>query len=130
VRWGDVPLSDEEAARLVSQRFGWRAQAVLACGGRESVASRDDLLRGLATEAPERPLVVLAEAWEAPSRAITGFLADARRSAGARRPLVVGLLGARNGSWVAPDPDDLDVWERTTAALGDPYVRVEAVIGE
>jgi hypothetical protein len=130
VRWGDVPLSDEEASRLVAGRFGWRTQAVVACGGRESPSNRDDVLRDLAREPADRPVVVLAEAWEAPSRAITGFLADARRSTDARRPLVVGLLGERNGTWAPPDPDDRDVWERTTAALGDPYVRVEAVVGE
>ena len=128
VRWADVPLNAQDAAGLTARRFGWRADAVQECGGRGRLGDRDTLISVLAKEAPDRPLVLLAESWEAPSRAVTGFLAALRRAVGARRPIVVALLDARDGRWSAPTPDDRDVWERTVAQLADPYVRVEPVI--
>jgi hypothetical protein len=74
--------------------------------------------------------VVLAESWEAPSRAVTRFLQELRRASTQRRHVVVGLLGARNGAWSSPEPDDYDVWLRGAAALADPYLRVEPMIGD
>jgi hypothetical protein len=130
VRWADVPVSDEESAAMVAQRFGWRADNIFACGGRDGVEQRQVVINALAREAAANPVVVLAEAWEAPSRAVTGFLAGIRRAVDARKPVVVGLLGGAEGSWTAPADADRSVWERSAAALGDPYLRVESVTDE
>ena len=49
-----------------------------------------------------------------------------RRSVGAHVPVVVGLFGgpADHGP---PSPDDVRIWRQRVAALGDPWLRVEAL---
>jgi hypothetical protein len=52
-----------------------------------------------------------------------------REAAGADRPIVVTLLDSdAAGRWTPPVGDDLAVWKRHLAALGDPYLRVEALV--
>ena len=128
--WADVPASAHQAAELVAARFGWSAEAVHAVGGRNGTAGRADVVSAIAEEPDERPLVVLAESWEAPSRAITRFLRQLRDAVGKRRPLVVALVGSHAGGWAPPEADDRELWAQRIRSLGDPYLRVEAVIGE
>jgi hypothetical protein len=128
--WADVPASARQAAELVAARFGWSAEAVHAVGGRNGTAGRADVVSAIAEEPDERPLVVLAESWEAPSRAITRFLRQLRDAVGKRRPLVVALVGSHAGGWAPPEADDRELWAQRIRSLGDPYLRVEAVIGE
>jgi hypothetical protein len=128
VTWADVPLTAEEASRLVADRFGWRAAAVYPCGGRDKDGGAPKAAADVVRASRERPVVILCEAWEAPSRALTRFLNEMRDAGGQRRMFVIGLLGVLGGAWSAPDPEDCEVWERNAASMGDPYLRVEAMI--
>jgi hypothetical protein len=125
--WGDVPLSRVEAADLVRDRFGWKTGDVHAVGGKET-AGQDAMREQLATGSREQPVLLLAEAWEAPGKAVRNLLRDVRGAVTARRLIVVCLLGEDADGWTAPRDEDLRLWEHTCALLGDPYLRVEPVV--
>jgi hypothetical protein len=127
VRWADVPLDTVAAGALAQRRFGWRAEGVFDSGGRDGAREREDLLRRLAAEPEARPVMLIAESWEAPSRAVTAFLRELRAAAGPRRPFIVALVDARDGGWRPPSDDDSSVWRSVLATLADPYLRLEPV---
>jgi hypothetical protein len=49
-----------------------------------------------------------------------------RRSVGERVPVIVALFGGPDHH-AAPKPDDVRIWRQRVAALGDPWLRVEAL---
>jgi hypothetical protein len=121
VIWGDVPVDDARVVALVARRFGWKVLAVERAGTDET---RRDAAAIAAVAGGDGPIVVLAEAFEAPTREARGFVGALRAAAGAQRSIVVALLDGDD----PPASDDLAVWRRHIAALGDPYLRVEALV--
>jgi hypothetical protein len=72
---------------------------------------------------------VLAEAFEPPTREARAFLGRLREAIGEDRPIVVGLVDPEGPErWSQPSSDDLRVWQKHIAQLGDPYLRVEALV--
>jgi hypothetical protein len=119
VRWRDAPL-EGGAADAVARQAGAAVAAVHAAGGRDcEEAGRDwaAALRGL------DPVVVVAEAFEAPDRAAVRLLGDLRRAVGPRRQLLV-LLSAPGGT-PGPARRDLETWREGLAPLADPFLAVE-----
>lgn len=125
--WGDVPLSGDEPGALVEQRFGWRTGVVHGAGGKDT-AGQHSMLESLASGGAREPVVVVAEAWEAPGKAVRRFLRDVRRAVGTKRPIVVCLLAGERGAWSTPSAEDRGLWEQAAALLADPYLRVEAMV--
>ncbi|MEE8310952.1 MAG: DUF2868 domain-containing protein [Candidatus Binatia bacterium] len=125
--WADVPLDAGGADRLVRERFGWRSAALHAVGGAD-VAAGQAMVDDLRSADPGSPVVVVAEAFEPPSKALQRFLTDLRRAIGRHRPIVVGLVGGSAPDWKRPPDSDRVLWERAVALLADPYVRVEELV--
>jgi len=75
----------------------------------------------------EATLVVVQEAWEPPIAEMLGGLRLLRRTWGEEARLLLVLVGrAEPGHAPAPvRASDLRIWERETAALADPMLRVE-----
>ena len=65
----------------------------------------------------DEAVVVLAEAWEAPTRALGQLLGGLRAQADSRTTFVVLLIDA--------DEENAAVWRRYVAGLGDPYLFVD-----
>ncbi len=125
--WGDIPVTSEELAGIVRQRFGWDVGAMHALGGKVA-GEQHGLLQALARGGADAPVLVIAEAWEAPGRAVRSVLRELRIGVGPRRPILVGLLGRRQDRWQTPAPADVALWRQVAAALGDPYLRVEPLV--
>jgi hypothetical protein len=122
VLWRDVPRGGglEEA---IGRQLGAAVGTVLAAGGRDH--AEVDWARfadGL------DPVVVLAEAWEAPDGATLRLLRRIREALGPGREVVV-LLGevGPDGGVARADARDVGVWRDALAPLGDPWLAVEAV---
>jgi hypothetical protein len=115
--WADVPLAHGDVETLVKRRTGCR-EVVVAKNFSES--SDIDL-------AVEDALVVVAEAWEAPTRALGRFLADLRATVPTSSPIVVFLVGAPTSVEVELPVNEADaaVWRHYLAGLGDPYLFVD-----
>jgi hypothetical protein len=128
VAWGNVPVTDDELAALVRSRFGWAVDTIHAFGGKV-VGSQHALLEALTRgRSAGTPVVVAAEAWEAPGKAVRSLLGELRAGAGSGRPIVLALLGPRLERWHPPAAADLALWRRVATVLGDPDLRVEPLV--
>jgi len=121
VLWRDVPaLPAVEAA--VSRQTRWAIASVQPVGGRDYEEGRIDWTR-LANGS--EPVVIVAEGWEAPDKAMLRLMRELRRALGARRHFVV-LLAAVDAAGVRPaSTSEVRIWEESLAALEDPYIAVQ-----
>jgi hypothetical protein len=120
VLWRDVPGGAPlEAA--VSRALGRPVARIGRAGGRDHEEAGADW-RALAGGAD---LVVVAEGYEPPDRAVRRLLADLRRAAGARAPLTVLLVSPAGTGPAPPRAEEVRVWRDGLAPLEDPYLAVE-----
>ncbi len=120
--WADVPLDHERVAVLVKRRT--RCTEVAVADAPADPARVDP--------GREDGYVIVAEAWEAPTRALGRMLSGLRERIPATTPIVVLLVG-RLSSTTSSDDEAIDrvdasdvvVWRRHLAGLGDPYLFVD-----
>jgi len=128
VCWADVPLRAADAGALIGRRFGWPVSAVHAIGGKDALGQHE-LVQSLArSRSSQDPVVVVAEAWEAPGKAVRRLLRDLRAAVGGKRPILLCLVAGDRGAWTAPGDEDRRIWRRVVRAMGDPYLRVEDLV--
>jgi hypothetical protein len=120
--WGGAPLDGGAVEGLVARRFGWEVRAVHAAGADDT---RHDAEVVAAVAGGDAPIVMVAEGFEAPTREAKAFVRRLREAAGARRPVVVALVDA---GAAPPAGDDLAIWRKHMAGLGDPWLRVEPLV--
>jgi hypothetical protein len=100
--------------------------SVHAAGGRDYAEDAIDWQR-LADGSD--PLVVVAEGWEAPDKALLRLVSDLRRALGPRRHLVV-LLAQVDASGIRPSlASEVRLWQEGLAQLEDPYLEVAPLRG-
>jgi len=122
LRWADAALAREDVERLVAAKLGWRIASLDDVHGDDSADERSRLAR-LAENAT--PVLVVAEAFEPPSKSVQRLLRGLRASLGPHVPVVVALYGGTDDH--AARPDDVRIWRQRVATLGDPWLRVEAL---
>lgn len=122
--WRDLPLDREALDRWLHAQLGWSARQYGTAGGADFEAERRAIEAAAATGLP---LVVVAEAWEPPDKAVRRFLKALRAAAGPRTKLAVVLLGAASAQPNAEVARDLQTWSAQLAALEDPYLSVESM---
>lgn len=123
VAWRDFPVDPARLGALVGDRYDGELGGIheVADFGAEQ-AALDALAGG------EARVLVLAETFEAPDKAIRRFLRSLRAAVGAKRPVVVGLVAeAGPRGWRAVDGETLTLWQQHLAANEDPYLGVEAL---
>jgi hypothetical protein len=125
VLWRDVPAIPElEAA--VARQTRWTVAGMQPAGGRDYEEGRIDWSK-LANGSD--PVVVVAEGWEAPDKAVLRLMRDLRQALGERRHLVV-LLARIDATGVHPAlASDVRIWEQVLAPLEDPYLAVQPLQG-
>jgi hypothetical protein len=125
VLWRDVP-SGKELEAAIARQTRCTVSAVHAAGGRDYEGDAVDWAR-LADGSD--PLVLVAEGWEAPDRAVLRLISELRRALGPRRHLLV-LLAQVDGSAVRPSPaSEVRLWHEGLSRLEDPYLAVEPLRG-
>ena len=124
LRWADAAVSRDDVARLVGARYGWQVASLDDVRGDDDPGERRHLA---ALAESDRPVLLVAEAFEPPSKSVQRLLQNVRRSVGERVPVIVALFGGSDDH-AAPKPDDVRIWRQRVAALGDPWLRVEALV--
>lgn len=122
VRWAGVPLDPESLSARLATAQGVTVDGVETVGGLDVGA--DDAALEAVRGSPAVVLVV--EAWEAPSADYLDFLRRLRGALGERVPMVV--LPCEVDVEQRPlrvEPRHLALWRRHLATLADPWLRVE-----
>ena len=125
IRWADAAITREEAERLVAGTYRWSLDSLdhsTGDGGENDAA----VLSRLGSDSGRAPVLLIAEAWEPPSKNLTHFLRALRKSIGTERAIVIGLL-TKGAERPGTSVDDLRIWRRRVSALGDARIRVEAL---
>ncbi|MGM0577908.1 MAG: DUF2868 domain-containing protein [Myxococcota bacterium] len=125
IRWGGFPGGDDALARAVRRATGASVAGFRRAGGRDY---REDLadLESLETAEDVEMVVLVAEAFEEPDRALRRFLEDIRARVGDTVPVVVALAGEIAGDQVEPPyPGDVSRWRRMVGTMTDPYLDVQ-----
>ena len=125
VRWRQVPIAGDALAPSLKATFGYRADHVIDAG---AVDTTVDESSWLAAAQNESPIVVVAEAWEAPDKGLQRYLRGLRSSVEADRPIYVALVGEGPAQSVtAALSTDIELWRNRLTLLEDPYLGVEAL---
>jgi hypothetical protein len=104
--------------------------AWLEAGGARTPDQDEAVVAQVAADG-EAAILVLVKAWEPPMGEVLDFLTALRRASRPDRSLLVAPLGTTpTGAPAAADPAQLDVWRRTLARAGDPWLRVLPLGGD
>lgn len=125
IAWADAPLGETDAAQLIERRFGWQLESFHEAGGVQRTGDRS-MIAAVESADEDSPIVVVAESFEAPTKALAGTLRTLRQAGGQKRPIVVALVAAEGRQAAGPEHEDLMMWQRALARLSDPYIRAEA----
>jgi hypothetical protein len=115
--WRDVP-EVPGLAPAIARHTRRPVLAVAAAGGRDWDGAAPAADGG-------GPLVVVAEGFEAPDRALIRLLASLRVRAGPRRHVLVLLVDLAGGAVRAAADPQVRVWRERLARLEDPFLAVE-----
>ncbi len=129
VFWGERSLEETALTPVLQRRFGLQPRSSYMAGGYD--ARQDEtVLQEIAAQKGSLPVVVLAESWEVPDKAIIFFLKEIRRQTQPQREIILMLFDARDGTPLPPASADFQIWKRTLAEVADPWLRVEALVDE
>jgi hypothetical protein len=123
VLWRDVPLAPE-LREAIARRAGCPVTAVHLAGGRdheEGSAAWDRIADGA------DPIVVVAEAWEAPDKGALRLLRSLRAALGPGRRVLVLLARTGAEGHRGPAAQDVALWRESLARLEDPWLAVEGI---
>ena len=130
IKWGDLEIPDAECTKLIRDRFNWNIKNKLEAGSLDYNSSDVAALNFVEGQKKNDPILIIAEAWEAPT-SILYFLKKLRQVTSLDRQIIVGLVYADSKqNRKSPLLDDFRSWKRELATLADPYLRVESMVEE
>lgn len=127
ILWGETGILDEKTLELIQSRFQWKILETFTSGGLEN--DQDKLTLNQFKQNPDgAPILVIAESWEAPSKAVTYFLKCLRANINNKRTIVIGLINRNtDNELIPPDMSDWRNWQDASAKLNDPFTCIEPV---
>jgi hypothetical protein len=114
VLWRDAPVADEAARVYLRERYGLQVGQIVHAGGRAGELTAP--AAGKVASSAGGFVLVVAEAWEAPGKAVVALLKTLRQAVGPQRRILVELI---HGD--AVNQAERQLWRLELAKLGDPY---------
>ncbi|MFO7652997.1 MAG: DUF2868 domain-containing protein [Candidatus Krumholzibacteriia bacterium] len=123
IAWAGAAGRREAVEPWLAAEVGATVHRWHEAGGTRSLA--DDAQVRSAAGSADGDLVVLVKAWEPPTGDLLDFLRDLRAEAGQTRPIHVLPADADAAEMpTTAGARHVDVWRRSLAALGDPWLRL------
>ena len=127
--WEEIDLSEQEIIKIVQAGFQWNVEETLYAGMLDNNQDEQTLERFEGSK-DDAPILLLAESWEAPGKAVIHFLHHLRSNIKADRPVVIGLLNLDSDKdIISPTKTDWQNWQDAAARVNDPFISVEPVTG-
>ena len=74
------------------------------------------------------PILLLAESWEAPGKAVEHFLHSLRSNIKYDRSIIIGLINMNpDNKLITPSSTDWQNWHSVVIKLNDPFIGIEPV---
>jgi Protein of unknown function (DUF2868) len=121
VRWRDA-VSTKEVELWLRRALGLSIHRTLSAG---AFPYEGDAGLVLGARPGQRPLILLAEVFEPPDKALARFLLAARAATSPTTDVRVLLASVTESGLGPPPPADVALWNDFVRRLGDPYIRAE-----
>ncbi len=116
INWSNVPVSAEALRTTLAPQVVEAGQMDLAMDRRAIEAAQ---------VAGEGAAAIVVRAWEPPLMDLVDFIVELRRAMGEGRPIhVVPVNVGADGRLAAASKNDLAIWRRKMATVGDPWLKV------
>jgi hypothetical protein len=126
--WGEIDLPEIESEKIIQTGFNWNILETFYAGMLDNLQD-EQTLKQLEASKDEEPILLLAESWESPSKAIEHFLHSLRANIKKDRRIVIGLINLNSaGKAIPPSLPDWQNWQDAAVKLNDPFINVEPVI--
>ncbi|MBN2419607.1 MAG: DUF2868 domain-containing protein [Deltaproteobacteria bacterium] len=127
--WGEIDLPETEIVRIVRETIHWNIVEVLYAGMLDNLQD-EKTLKHFENSRGDEPVLLLAESWEAPGKAVLHFLSCLRSNINRNRKIVIGLINLDSEKKpVTPALTDWQNWQDTIVKLNDPFIGIEPVTG-
>ncbi len=127
--WGELDIKDAEIRKIVKSVFDWDTNITLYAGLFDNLQD-EETLKWFKDNPDTKPVLFIAESWEAPGKAVEHFLRHLRRNIKDNRSIVIGLVNIDQENKIAPPSQtDWQNWQNCIVRLNDPFIVIEPVIG-
>lgn len=128
--WGEIDLSETEIEEIVRAGFKWNIVETYYAGMLDNLKDVETLGRFEGSSRDE-PVILVAESWEAPGKAVEHFLRILRNNINRDRRIIIGLINRNSESHlVSPQLTDWQNWQNSVTSLNDPFISIEPITEE
>lgn len=125
--WGESELSENKIREIVQTRFHWNILKISNAGMFDNDQDKQTLEQ-YENNSDIEPILLLAESWEAPGKAIIHFLHSLRMNIKENRMIVIGLINLNSENKImAPSQADWQNWQNVIMKLSDAFTCVEPI---
>ena len=125
--WGECDIPEAEIKKIVEARFRWNILETGYAGMLDNLRD-EETLRRFKDRNDDRPILILAESWEAPGKAMEHFLRRLRINEKDNRGIIIGLVNQdAEKHIISPSRIDWQNWQDAVARLNDPFICIEPV---
>ena len=126
--WGEIDLPEAEIEKIVQARFRWNILETGYAGMLDNLRETKETLRHFKDLDDDRPILILAESWEAPGKAMEHFLRRLRTNKKDGRRIIIGLVNQDEEKHIiSPSLIDWQNWQYVVGELNYPFICVAPV---
>ena len=128
--WDEIDLPETELREILKTAFHWNIIETFYAGMLDN-RQDEQTLKGFEGSKNNEPILLISEAWEAPSKALAHFLRRLRKNIIKNRMIVIGLINLDSKhNIISPTQTDWQNWQDAVAKLNDPFIGIEPVTEE
>ena len=125
--WGETDIDEAEITKTIKAGFHWNIIETFYAGMLDN-RQDEQTLKCFEGSKEDIPILLLAESWEAPGKAVQHFLHRLRANIDKERRIIIGLINIDSGNRInSPALTDWQNWHDAAAKLNDPFVVIEPV---
>ncbi|MGD9159576.1 MAG: DUF2868 domain-containing protein [Desulfobacteraceae bacterium] len=125
--WGEIDMQEAEIKKIIKAGSNWNIHETFYAGMLDNLQDEQTLKRFSGSK-DDTPVLLLAESWEAPGKAVEHFLRSLRANIKADRRIIIGLINLDTDSKIiSPAQTDWQNWQNAVVKLNDPFTGIEPV---
>ena len=128
--WGEMDQPERELIAIIKSSLKVNIIDTHFAGMLEN-SQDQSTLKEFEENRDNNQIILLAESWEAPGRAVEHFLNRLRSVIGRDRKIIIALININpQNIIIGPSKTDWQNWQDLTIKMNDPFICIEPVTGE